>query len=393
MDAAWPFRPRCYPGKVEEEVLGRAYDARLMRRLFSYLRPYRLAVGSSLVLLLLLSVLQVAGPLLTKIAVDRYLVPTQGRTVLDPWLSPNPWRGLAQISALYMLALISMFVLDFAQTYLMQWTGQRAMFDLRRDLMARLQRLDLSFYDRTPVGRMLTRVTTDVDALNELLASGLVTILGDVLMLSFVFVVMLKLDAPLTAVLAAVLPAVVAVTVLFRRQATQSYRRIRVAIARINAYLQEHLTGMAVLQLFNREGRSVQEFDQINRAHMEAFKDAIIAYGWFFPAVEFLSMLALAPGARLRRLPHPPRRHDDRRAGGVLSVRHAAFPAHPGPEREVQHPAIGHGGGRAHSSDCSILRLRSPPRRFAGPFPPARSRSSLTASGSPTRTTTGCCAT
>ena len=278
---------------VEEEVLGKAYDGRLMRRLFAYLRPYRFTVACSLVFLLLLSVLQVTGPLLTKIAVDRYLVPTHARTALDPWLSRDPWSGLTQISVLFLLALVLMFLFDFAGSYLMQWTGQQAMFDLRRDLMAKLQRLDLSFYDRTPVGRMLTRVTTDVDALNELLASGLVTILGDVLMLAFVFAVMLKMDAPLTAVLAAVLPAVVAVTIVFRRTATQSYRRIRVAIARINAYLQEHLTGMTVLQLFNRERKSSEEFEKINRAHMEAFKDAIVAYGWFFPAVEFLSMLGL----------------------------------------------------------------------------------------------------
>ncbi len=265
-----------------------------MRRLFSYLRPYRRAVACSLVLLLLLSVLQVTGPLLTRIAVDRYLVPTHARTLLDPWLSSNPWTGLTQISGLFLLALVLMFVFDFAQSYLMQWTGQQAMLDLRRDLMTHLQRLDLAYYDRTPVGRMLTRVTTDVDALNELLASGLVTILGDVLMLAFVFAVMLRMDAWLTLVLAAVLPVVVVVTIVFRRSATQSYRRIRVAIARINSYLQEHLTGMAVLQLFNRERRSKDEFDKINRAHMEAFKDAIVAYGWFFPAVEFLSMLGLA---------------------------------------------------------------------------------------------------
>ncbi len=279
---------------MEEEVLGKAYDRRLMRRLFSYLRPYRRAVACSLVLLLLLSVLQVTGPLLTRIAVDRYLVPTHARTLLDPWLSSNPWTGLTQISGLFLLALVLMFVFDFAQSYLMQWTGQQAMLDLRRDLMTHLQRLDLAYYDRTPVGRMLTRVTTDVDALNELLASGLVTILGDVLMLAFVFAVMLRMDAWLTLVLAAVLPVVVVVTIVFRRSATQSYRRIRVAIARINSYLQEHLTGMAVLQLFNRERRSKDEFDKINRAHMEAFKDAIVAYGWFFPAVEFLSMLGLA---------------------------------------------------------------------------------------------------
>jgi len=279
---------------MEEEVLGKAYDARLLRRLFRYLRPYRRAVVCSLILLLLLSILQVTGPLLTKIAVDRYLVPTPSRTALDPWLSRNPWTGLGQISALYLLALILMFVLDFGQSYLMQWTGQHAMFDLRRDLMAHLQCLDLSFYDRTPVGRMLTRVTTDVDALNELLASGLVTILGDILMLGFVFAVMLKMDPPLTAVLAGIMPPVIIVTIIFRRTASQSYRRIRVAIARINTYLQEHISGMAVLQLFNRERRSSEEFEKINRAHMEAFKDAIVAYGWFFPAVEFFSMLGLA---------------------------------------------------------------------------------------------------
>ena len=279
---------------MEEEVLGKAYDRRLMRRLLAYLRPYRKAVAWSLFLLLLLSLLQVAGPLLTKIAVDRYLIPTHARSALDPYLSANPWTGLAQISFLYLLALFFLFAFDFAQSYLMQWTGQQAMLDLRRDLMAHLQRLDLSFYDRNPVGRMLTRVTTDVDALNELLASGLVTILGDILVLAVVFGVMLKLDVPLTGLVAAVMPVVVLVTVVFRRAATQSYRRIRVAIARINAYLQEHLTGMAVLQLFNRERTSSREFDAINRAHMEAFKDAIVAYGWFFPAVEFLSTLALA---------------------------------------------------------------------------------------------------
>jgi ATP-binding cassette, subfamily B, multidrug efflux pump len=267
-----------------------------MRRLLAYLRPYVKPVALSLVLLLILSVLQVLGPLLTKMAVDRYLVPTgaQPGTFLDPYLSHDPWTGLAQISALYLLVLVGAFALDFAQSYLMQWTGQQVMLDLRRQLMAHLQRLDLAFYDRTPVGRMLTRVTTDVDALNELLASGIVTILGDLLMLGFVLIAMLKLNAPMTGLLVAVMPGVIAVTVIFRRSASQSYRRIRVAIARINSYLQEHLTGMAVLQLFNRERKSREEFERINRTHMEAFKDAITAYGWFYPVVEFLAMIALA---------------------------------------------------------------------------------------------------
>ncbi|MGE5568039.1 MAG: ABC transporter ATP-binding protein [Rhodospirillales bacterium] len=282
--------------KVEEEILGKVYDGRLMRRLLGYLKPYRGVVAICVVLLLAASVLQVAGPLLTKMAVDRYLapVPSEIGTPLDPYLSANPWIGLAQISTLFLLVLLGAFVFDFGQAYLMQWTGQHAMLDLRRQLMAHLQRLDLSFYDRTPVGRMVTRVTTDVDALNELLASGLVTIIGDILTLSFVVIVMLKLSAPMTGLLLAVMPVVVLVTVIFRRSATQSYRRIRVAIARINSYLQEHISGIAVLQLFNREKKSAQEFDEINRQHMLAFKDAIVAYAWFYPAVEFLGMLALA---------------------------------------------------------------------------------------------------
>ncbi len=268
-----------------------------MRRLLRYMRPYRRTVLVSLAALIVLSVLQVAGPLLTKMAVDRYLVPTTEphmRTFLDPYLSSNPWTGLTQIAILYLIIVIANFFLEFVQSYLMQWTGQHAMFDLRRDLMSHLQRLDLSFYDRSPVGRLLTRVTTDVDALNELLASGLVTILGDVLTLGFIITVMFRLSPGLTVMMLGIMPFVVLVTALFRKRATESYRRIRVAIARINAYLQEHITGMSVLQLFNRERRSAGEFDQINRKHMEAFKDAIVAYGWFYPVVEFLGTLALA---------------------------------------------------------------------------------------------------
>jgi ATP-binding cassette, subfamily B, multidrug efflux pump len=281
---------------VEEEVLGKAYDARLMRRLVRYLRPYRGAVAVSLLFLLAQSLAQVAGPLLTKLAIDRYLskpdhpVPSP----LDGWLAAEPWAGLAQISALYLAAILTGFLCEFAETYLMQKTGQQAMFDLRRELMEHLQRLDLAYYDRNPVGRMITRVTTDVDALNELWASGLVTILGDVLALGFVVIVMLRLSPPLTGLMMIVTPIIVWVTVRFRRTVQDSYRRIRVAIARINAYLQEHVNGIAVLQLFNREERSRHEFGRINRDHMEAYKDAILAYGWFYPVIEFLSMLALA---------------------------------------------------------------------------------------------------
>src|SRR5206468_6534921 len=156
------------------------------------------------------------------------------------------------------------------------------------------QRLDLSFYDRNPVGRLVTRVTTDVDVLNDLFASGLVTILGDVLVLSFIIAIMFRLSPLLTGVMLLAMPFVIVVTMIFRRTVAQSYRRIRVAIARINSYLQEHITGIVVLQLFNRERRSGEEFDTVNREHMDAFKNAITAYGWFYPVVEFISMLALA---------------------------------------------------------------------------------------------------
>ncbi len=281
---------------MEEEVLGKAYDSRLMRRLLSYMRPYRGLVLLSLVFLLLQSVLQVIGPYLTKIAVDRYLEPNpqQIRTPLDAWLPANAWDGLAAVGLLYLGVLVGTFVFEFAQVYLMQYIGQLAMFDLRRQLMTHLQKLDLSYYDHNPVGRLVTRVTSDVDVLNDLFTSGLVTILGDVLVLAFIVAIMAKMSLGLTLLLLAVMPLVILVTALFRRRVTQSYRRIRVALARINSYLQEHVTGIVVLQLFNREARSSQEFERVNYEHMDAYKDTITAYGWFYPVVEFLSMLALA---------------------------------------------------------------------------------------------------
>jgi ATP-binding cassette subfamily B protein len=247
-------------------------------------------------LLLFNAILQVVGPLLTALAIDRYLAPSGKvtHTILDPFLSRDPWTGVEQISFLYLLAIIFGMLCDFGEQYLMQWVGQKAMFDLRREIMTKLQRLDLAFYDHNPVGRLVTRITTDVDALNELFSSGLLMILGDLLVLSFVVVAMLELSPGMTVFLLAVMPLVVLVTMQFRRAVQKSYRKIRVAIARINSYLQEHISGIAVLQLFNGEARSRREFDSINRAHMEAYKDAIIAYGWFYPIAEFLGMLALA---------------------------------------------------------------------------------------------------
>jgi ATP-binding cassette subfamily B protein len=268
----------------------------MMKRLLRYAWPYRGWIFTALVFMLLNSVTQVLGPLLTKMAVDRYLAPAKDLEP-GPWdhyLSADPWTGITQLSGVYLAAMVVGMITTFVQQYLMTKTGQQVMFDLRRQLMGHLQRLDLSYYDKNPVGRMLTRVTTDVDALNELFASGLVAVLGDILVLAFLLAAMTNLSPGLTGLLLAVLPLVVLATVAFRKAVQSSYRRIRVAVARINAYLQEHITGIAVLQLFNREAKSGEEFEAINRQHMDAFKDSIHAYGWFYPVVEFCGTLGLA---------------------------------------------------------------------------------------------------
>jgi len=281
---------------VEEEVLGKAYDARLMRRLLGYMRPYRWVAVAALVCLLFNAVFEVLGPLLTKVAVDKYLAPAAGSSAgpLEPFLPADPVRGIAFLSTLYLLVLVGGLTAAFLQAYSMQWIGQHAMFDLRRQIMAHLHKLDIAFYDHNPVGRLVTRITTDVDALNELFASGIVTIAGDLLMLSFVLLTMLRLNVGLTVLLLAITPVVILVTWIFRRKAMAGYRLIRLAVARINAFLQEHVVGMQVVQLFNREQKSREQFERINRDHLEAYKQTIVAYAWFFPVVEFLGMLTLA---------------------------------------------------------------------------------------------------
>ena len=275
----------------------------------------------------------------------------------------------------------------------MQYTGQLAMFDLRRELMEHLQRLDLAFYDRNPVGRLVTRVTTDVDVLNDLFASGLVTILGDVLVLAFIVAIMFRLSAPLAAIMLAAMPLVILATVIFRRSVTESYRRIRVAIARINSYLQEHVTGIVVLQLFNRERRSCREFEGVNREHMDAYKDAILAYGWFYPVVEFISMLALAGILTMGRIPHRERPSDAGRGGGVPAIRPALLPADSGFEREVQHSAIRHGVVGAHFQTARYPGHGAGAGAARSGAAPARRPSNSTTSGSPTRARIGCCRT
>jgi ATP-binding cassette subfamily B protein len=279
----------------EEEVLGKAYDSRLMRRLLTYLRPYRWHVGLAIVAIIGKSFADVLGPYLVKVAVDRYLAPAKGTTSgLWSWLSPNPLTGIAQISTIYFGLLIFTFVLEFLQTYYMQWTGQQVMFDLRSQIFRHLQRMHVAFYDKNPVGRLVTRVTTDVDALNEMFTSGVVSIFEDLFVLAGILGIMLCMNWKLALITFAVLPFIVFATKIFRDRVRDSYRRIRVAIARINSYLQEHVSGMMVLQLFNRERKAYKRFSEINRSHMDAFKDAILAYAVYYPVVDLFSSFAIA---------------------------------------------------------------------------------------------------
>jgi ATP-binding cassette subfamily B protein len=265
----------------DEEVLGKAYDARLMRRLLRYLRPYKAQVALALAAIIAASVLQLAQPYLMKLAIDRYI-------------ANGDLRGVDRIAAAFLGILMASFMLEYVQTWTLQMTGQRIMFDLRLEIYRHLQRIDLQFYDRNPVGRLMTRVTTDVDVLNDMFTSGVVSIFGDIFTLAGIMIVLVMMDWRLAIVAFAVLPLIVFVTQWFRRNVRESYRTVRAWVARINAFLQEHITGMSTVQLFRREGRSFDRFDDINRRHRDANIDSILFYAVFYPAVEVIGALASA---------------------------------------------------------------------------------------------------
>ena len=263
----------------EEEVLGKAYDARLMRRLLTYLRPYRRNVALATAAIIGHSALELIPPVLVKIVIDRYI-------------PKSDLSGLGTIAALYLATLVGSFVLDYTQTWLLQLTGQRIMFDLRMQIYEHLQRLDLRFYDRNPVGRLMTRVTTDVDVLNDLFTSGVVSVFGDLFTLLGIMAVMIWMDWRLAIVAFSVLPLIWFLTNWFRTNVRESYREVRVWIARINAYLQERITGMATVQLFRREARDFEEFDRIDHMYRDANLKSIFYYSVFYPAIELISALA-----------------------------------------------------------------------------------------------------
>ena len=266
---------------ADEELLGKAYDARLMRRLLGYLRPYTAHVITAFFAIVVGSALQLVQPYLIKLAIDRYI-------------AAGDLSGLNRMALAFLAILLGSFACEYVQTFAMQLTGQRIMFDLRMQIYRHLQRLDIQFYDRNPVGRLMTRVTTDVDVLNDLFTSGVITVFGDVFTLAGIMIVMLSLNWRLALVAFAVLPLIVLVTQWFRRNVRESYRTVRTWIAKINAYLQENIGGMATVQLFRREQRNFRRFDEINQGHRDANLESIFYYAVFYPAIEAIGALAAA---------------------------------------------------------------------------------------------------
>ena len=296
------------PPKADEDPVGKVYDSRLMRRLGRYLFPYwwQAAVSSAAVTLKSLS--DVSGPFLVMVGIDHYFPSgtNSGHAVtpaahgfgaadwLTRHLSTDPRQGITQLAGIYLVLQISAYLFEFIQTYLMQWTGQKIMFDLRRDIFRHMQRMHVGFFDTHAVGRLVTRLTSDVDAINDMFTGGILAIVDDFFTLSIMAIVMLSINWWLALLAFSVLPLILVVTRLFRISVRESYRRVRAAIARINSFTQEHVSGMRVVQLFNREQRACNDFEAVNRLHMIAFKDTIFAYALYYPAVELLSAIAIA---------------------------------------------------------------------------------------------------
>src|SRR6202453_4229755 len=281
---------------IDDDVAGKAYDGRLMRRLLTYLRPYKLQTALSCVAIVFKAASDVMGPYLVKVAVDAYMTntPPEKLSWLAHHLSSRPINGITQIGLLYLGALLFTYVLEFLQTYMMQWTGQKIMFDLRSQIFRHLQRMSPAFFDHNPVGRLVTRVTSDVDALNEMFTSGVLAIFEDIFVLAFIVIIMLRMSWPLALLTISVIPAILYATRIFRRYVRDSYRRQRAATAKINSFTQEFVSGMSVVQLFNREKRAFDDYSAVNAENKQAWTDAIFAYALYYPIVEFLSSFAIA---------------------------------------------------------------------------------------------------
>lgn len=270
----------------EEEKLTKSYDAALMRRLLQYVRPYWKRMALAVLLLFIASVLDIAGPYLTKIGIDTYIT---GTKPVD-----EKFSGLTRIGLLYLGVLLLQFGFNYARMYLMAWIGQHTMYDLRLGIFSHLQYLPLRFFDRNQVGRLMTRVTSDVQALNEMFSSGLVAIFGDIFALLGIIVVLFSMNVPLTLVTLSVVPLLFIATQIFKLKVRDAERQIRLRLAKINAFLQENITGMAIVQLFNRERKNYAQFEERNRDHLEAYKRTIFYHAVFYPVVEWIFALTVA---------------------------------------------------------------------------------------------------
>ena len=286
---------RARTARAEAAKPAEPLDRALVKRLLGYLGPYRSWAAGSVLLLVCHSLLGAVGPILTKMAVDHSLRPASGPPSFPESLLPaDRLDALLAITGVYAVVLVAVYLLRGWQIQLMHATGQRVMHDLRRQIFAHLQRMSIAFFDRNRVGRLVTRTTTDVDALSELFTSGVVAVAGDLLTLSFIFGAMIWLSPGLTLAMAGVAPLVYFAAMLFRRRARRDYREVRGAIGRINAYLQETIPAVSILQLFNREQQSYADFTELNEQHRRANLSAIRAHALFFPAVELLAMLAVS---------------------------------------------------------------------------------------------------
>ena len=265
----------------DDDVLGRAYDHRLMRRLLGYVRPYRGQIALAGLLVLLESLAQLAGPYLTKEAIDR-------------GIRHRDLAHLDRVALLYLGTLVAAFAFGFLQTRVIQRVGQRVMLDLRTALFRHLQRLPVAYFDRTPIGRLMTRVTNDVEALNELATAGVLAVFGDLFTVVGIIVAMVRLNGELLLVTFSVLPLIVLASLVFRLKVRRSFRDIRTRLARMNAFLNENLTGMATVQLLNREARNAREFREVNAGHRDANLEAVLYYALFFPVLELVGALAVS---------------------------------------------------------------------------------------------------
>lgn len=265
----------------EEEAMGKAYDARLMKRLLRYLAPHWWLVGLAILILAAVSALEIVGPWLTKVALDDAI--------------PESDRRLLSVLAMgYLGAMLLGFILHYTQRILTTWLGQRIMYDLRKEIFRKFQTLDLRYYDKNPIGRLITRITSDVETLNELFSSGIVTVFGDIFTLFFIVAAMLRMDWKLALVAFSVLPFVAWAAFLFRARIREAYRDIRVRLARINAFLHERLTGIEVVQLFGQEDRDAQRHAEVNQDYLDAHLRSITYYALFFPIIELFTAIALA---------------------------------------------------------------------------------------------------